>query len=41
MLFSVPLLRTKRTTNKSSKDRNLALGSIKIAEQVETLSLKK
>ena len=37
MLFLVPYLHTKRIATKISKDRNLALGSIKIVEQVETL----
>ena len=40
MLFLFPSIHTKRTANKNSKDKNLALGSITIAEQVETLSLK-
>ena len=40
MLFMVLQLHTKRIANKNAKDRNLALGSIQIAEQVETLQLK-
>ena len=36
MLFLIPEPRTKKITE-ISKDRNLTLGSINIAEQVETL----